>query len=217
MSVVKASGLTNKCGEQMDIPDIPDPPRADASLATMQPSVLSVGSRETGSKSYVTATQLERMTPFPGVDYLGIGYDIYHGNPNGDGIYMLDPGFRQPVRILSYSMNWLTRDGRFKTPVGSVSLPLFACTRSDQYSNVADASSYADSLAVDGSIKASGGGVGFKAAFKASGGYNQAKNEARSSSMYRFESKSCECNPFYATAHAPLLRGVRICFCSQTA
>ena len=149
-------------------PDIKDPPKAEADLASMQPSVLSVGNRETGSANYATATQLEQMKPYPGVDYLGVGYDIFHGNPSGDGIYMLDPGFRQPVRILAYSMNWLTRDGKFKTPKGSVSLPLFACTRSDQYSNVADASSYADSLAVDASLDVKGSYMGFGAAFKVS-------------------------------------------------
>ena len=76
------------------------PPRADASSTYSQPSVLTVGSRETGSSSYTTATQIEESKPYPGVDYLGVGYDIFHGNPNGDGMYMLDPGFKQPVRVL---------------------------------------------------------------------------------------------------------------------
>ena len=42
--------------------------RARSSLSTMQPSVLSVGSRETGSSNYVTATVLEKMQAYPGVE-----------------------------------------------------------------------------------------------------------------------------------------------------
>lgn len=91
----------------------------------MRPSVLEVGNRETGSRSFLTPTQIEREQPFPGVDYLGVGYDLFFGNPDGDGMYMLDPGFREPVRTLRYSMDWVTRDGRFRTPQGAVSMPLF--------------------------------------------------------------------------------------------
>lgn len=133
-----------------------------------QEGFMNVGSRETGSSSYVTVTQLEQMKPYPGVDYLGNGYDIFHGNPAGDGVYMLDPGFRQPVRnmvslvpwpslradaeaadiacarstpfrrvcltygvpppapLQQYTPKWLTRDGKFTTPVGSYSLPKYS-------------------------------------------------------------------------------------------
>ena len=45
---------------------------------------------------------------------------------------MLDPGFKQPVRQVSYSQNWLTRDGRYKTPDGSYSMPLKSCYRSEE-------------------------------------------------------------------------------------
>ena len=31
----------------------------------------------------VTPEKLEDMTPYPGVDYLGVGYDAVHGNPLG--------------------------------------------------------------------------------------------------------------------------------------
>ena len=79
--------LENKCLTGGDsIPDIPDPPQANAEIAPKRPSVLSVGNRETGSSNYVTAVQLEQMMPYPGVDYLGVGYDIFHGNPSGDDV-----------------------------------------------------------------------------------------------------------------------------------
>ena len=163
--------------------------RSSADLMA-QEGFMNVGSRESGSNSYVTVTQLEQMKPYPGVDYLGAGYDIFFGNPAGDGVYMLDPGFRQPVRNMQYSYKWLTRDGKFTTPVGSYSLPKYACTRSEQYSNVDSAASYAEALAIDASISAEGSYAGIAGSFSASGGYNQARNRARESNFYRFDSKS---------------------------
>ena len=31
---------------------------------------------------------------YPGVDYLGVGYDLTKGNPDGEPPLMIDPGFR---------------------------------------------------------------------------------------------------------------------------
>lgn len=187
-ATIQAKGLTLTCPSNEA--SVSEPPKASADLQTMKPSVLEMGDKESGSTTYLTPTAIEQSKPYPGVDYLGVGYDIFRGNPSGDDVYMLDPGFRQPVRVLAYSMSWVTRDGLYRTPRGSVSMPLFTCARSEKYSNIADASSYASSLAVDASISASGSGPGFGAAFKASVGYNSATNEDRSSSMYRFEAKS---------------------------
>lgn len=155
-----------------------------------QEGFMNVGSKESGSSSYVTVSQLPEMKPYPGVDYLGAGYDIFHGNPQGDGVYMLDPGFRQPVRNMQYSPKWLTRDAKFTTPVGSYSLPKFSCTRSEDYSNIASAESYAEALSVDASVGLEYSGIGWGGAFSASVGYNKATNEARESNYYRFDSKS---------------------------
>ena len=58
-----------------------------------------MGNKESGSQTYMSATKLDRLEAYPGVDYLGVGYDIIRGNPSGDGELMLDPGFRQPVRV----------------------------------------------------------------------------------------------------------------------
>ena len=67
--------------------------------ATLQQitSSLQVGNRETGSKNYVTPTQLEKMAPTPGADYLGVGYDIYYGNPEGDSEYAPSPACSDPA------------------------------------------------------------------------------------------------------------------------
>jgi len=37
--------------------------------------------------------------PYPGSDYLGIGYNLIEGNPEGDPMTQMDPGFRAPVIV----------------------------------------------------------------------------------------------------------------------
>ena len=63
---------------------------------------LDVGNLESGSSVVTTPDKLTALSPVPGADYLGVGYDIFYGNPDGDNKYMLDPGFRQPIRAMSY-------------------------------------------------------------------------------------------------------------------
>lgn len=115
---------------------------------------------------------------------------------------MLDPGFRQPVRSIRYNANWMTRDNRFQTPVNSYSVPRRSCTRSESYTNIADASSYADSMAVDASISAEGGFAGFGAAFKASAGYKRQSNAATASNLFQFDSKSYCLKYHFAWLHS---------------
>ena len=109
---------------------------------------------------------------------------------------MIDPGFRQPIRTTAYPGDWLTRDGRYKVPKGATAMPKFSCTRSDEYSNVATASSLAESMSKDVSV--SGGvsvlGVG-GGAFSSSTGWQSSKNEEQDNSFYKFESKSCKHRP----------------------
>ena len=42
---------------------------------------LEVGDKDSGSSAYVTPAQLASNQPYPGIDYLGAGYDIIHGAP----------------------------------------------------------------------------------------------------------------------------------------
>ena len=158
---------------------------------------LQTGSKESGSLFYVTPTQLAESDVYPGVDYLGLGYDLVHGNPHGSGRMMLDPGFRQPVRRMDYTENWRTRDGKYRTATGTYALPVKSCYRSEEYSNVASASSYAQSLSVDASLEAEAGfGATYKGAFKASFGYKQAEEQSKQSESYRFDSTSY-CNKYF--------------------
>ena len=44
------------------------PVKLDAKINAMQPSVLKLDEKESGSKNYVTAKQLEQSQPYPGVE-----------------------------------------------------------------------------------------------------------------------------------------------------
>lgn len=158
---------------------------------------MTLGDHNSGTAVYMPTHQVGEMQAYPGIDYLGIGYDLIRGNPRGNPQDMLDPGFRQPVRTADYTENWLTRDGKYRTPTGSYALPLKSCSRSQQYKNVASKESYAFSLAIDVALTASYEGWGTSTAFSASLGYKEASNQATFGESYRFDSESY-CNKYFA-------------------
>lgn len=51
------------------------------------------------------------------------------GDPNGDAETMVDPGFRQPVRKLSYVGVSLTGNQQQLTPDNSYTIPRRSCTQ----------------------------------------------------------------------------------------
>ena len=83
----------------------------------------------------------------PGIGYLGMGYDVYHGNPEGDEKLMSDP-FRLPIRQLSYTGVSMTRDNKYLTPDGSMSIRS-ACARSEIARDVSTQARYSNSLSED--------------------------------------------------------------------
>ena len=72
--------------------------------------------KESGTDAFVDPAKLDEMKPYPGIDYSGMGYDIFHGNPEADEKSMNDPGFKLPIRKLSYVGVSTTRDNKFLTP-----------------------------------------------------------------------------------------------------
>lgn len=149
----------------------------------------------------------DTLSTLQGVDYLGMGYDMIHGNPEGDEKTMLDDGFRQPVRKTSYTGVSLTRDNRYLTPDGSFSVPLRSCYKSEVMSDTSTESAYQNSLAIDvsvkGSIKAGVQGAAQKeGSFSASVGYRKQEAVARANSESKFESKSY-CSKYRGAPRAP--------------
>ena len=141
-----------------------------------------------------------------------------------------------------YKPEWLTRDGKFRTPKGSYSMPLYSCARSEDYNNIADYSAWANQQSKDAETDVSGvAGGGYslgltpcpagrglsspaplmaqhrvcarryglfsaKVSFAYSGSYGSkdAKNTARESNLYKFESRSY-CNKYITRLASHLL------------
>ena len=66
--------------------------------------VVGNGAAAGGGESSVKADIVMREglgdnLPYPGADYLGIGYNLIEGNPEGDPLLQMDPGFRAPVIV----------------------------------------------------------------------------------------------------------------------
>ena len=149
---------------------------------------------DSGVGAMVTPEKLESMQPYPGVDYLGAGYDIFRGNPEGDEHNLLDPGFRQPVRSVSYTGVTMTRDNQYLTPDDSYSLPLRSCFRAkslvDTSSETSLQSSFARDVNAGGSVGFSGAVYSGHAQFEFSYGSREAKANSMARSESRMEAKS---------------------------
>ena len=71
---------------------------------------------DSGSGGMVTPEKLAAMQPYPGIDFLGAGYDMFTGNPEGDEKSMIDAGFKQPLRTMPYQGVTMTRDDQYLMP-----------------------------------------------------------------------------------------------------
>jgi len=76
-----------------------------------------------GSIVYITSTQINLKMPdavtMPNIGYLFMGYDIMYGNPLQVSGLPVDPGFREPVLLASYSTGSTTADQRYLIPDGT--------------------------------------------------------------------------------------------------
>lgn len=71
------------------------------------------------NKSFIGAAP-EGLASYRGIDYLGLGYDMIFGNPHGDPILQIDPGFRAPAAKLEWDEEYLTRDDSYLAPLGGI-------------------------------------------------------------------------------------------------
>ncbi|GBE62172.1 perforin PLP1, putative [Babesia ovata] len=103
------------------------------------------------------------------IRYLGSGYDIVFGNPLGDPVIMVDPGYRDPVLKLDWSEEYHNHDGaNLKEPRGSWIRPELSCRQAETVDHVNTIEDYKKELSVDAKISAD---IPFYFGFSASGGY----------------------------------------------
>jgi hypothetical protein len=144
----------------------------------------------TGSEFMVTPERLGNMEAYPGVDYLGMGYDLVRGNPNGDQDTMLDEGFREPVLKLEFTGVSITRDNKYLTPDWSYSIPYRSCFRTQQVEDTSSEESYQDSMSNDLSGSVEGSYGGFSAKASASHATRQQTAQAMTERSATFQAKS---------------------------
>ena len=84
------------------------------------------------------------------IDFLGMGYDAFYGNPLTD---VQDPGFRHPVLKLTYNERSLTADGRWLLPDNVQSLPVPSCNFHTQYAEMNGVILYRKLLSTEASIE----------------------------------------------------------------
>ena len=113
------------------------------------------------------------LPAFPNIEYLGMGYNLLLGNPSGSSLAQLsDPGWTvTPVIHLTYLENKTTGDNRYLLPDQASAVPTEAYLDTTTQS-------YQSSLEVDVSLSGGYNDVLSKAAFTASGGYQNAQRQS---------------------------------------
>lgn len=113
-----------------------------------------------------------RIQQIESLEYLGSGYDIIFGNPAGDPLLKVDPGYRDSIIKLTYPKF----DDDFpdlyksKSPSGAYVRDEISCNRSEKKTELNSLSEYSNELSTDTSINVSFFGISL---FSASSGYKE--------------------------------------------
>lgn len=125
-----------------------------------------------------------------GLEYLGAGYDLIKGNPLGDTITLLDPGFRANI----IQMRWrkdvenISNSLQYIQPKGVWIRSYISCHKGDSVSEVGSAESIKKTLAVDAVVSAELPGDAAK--FAASASYNNIRKAGQQKDKNVYISKS---------------------------
>merc|ERR1711871_1675448 len=130
--------------------------------------------------------------PYPGVDYLGIGYDLLRGNPEGDPDTFIDPGFRLPVAALHWSQDndGITRDVRDLHPVEGWAVPETSRNHAQTSTHTTTMEEYEKELSMSASVSAGYEGGVASAAFSASVGSESFQSDVVEQEKERYEMTS---------------------------
>ena len=149
--------------------------------------------------------------PYASTGYLGTGYDLTEGNPNGNGDSLLDPGYRAPVIKLNWSQETRhsTRDMQKLTPTQAYGIPKVACQHATTATRQTTMDDYIDELNTDVAVTESKS-VGFavfsgSSNFAKSDGVNRFRQSVENAKSERFEMKSY-CIQYEQTMMSPANR-----------
>ena len=97
-----------------------------------------------------------KPTPVGITNFVGIGYNIIGGNPEGGDIHLggVDPGFlvTRPVLKLTYNDGLVTSDLQYQVPDQVVFTPRSSCVKTSEQETVFGTESYINRISVDVSM-----------------------------------------------------------------
>ncbi|GFE54994.1 perforin PLP1, putative [Babesia ovis] len=141
---------------------------------------------EDGDIGYVT----DHFESPSGLEYLGAGYDLIKGNPLGDTISLLDPGYRANI----IQMHWrdddesVSNSRHYIQPKGAWIRPYISCHKGETVSELAKEKSMENALSVDAEVSTAFPGDTVK--FAASLNYNNMKKAQESKGLNTYVARS---------------------------
>ncbi|KAK2195382.1 Membrane attack complex component-perforin (MACPF) domain [Babesia duncani] len=125
-----------------------------------------------------------------GLEYLGAGYDLIKGNPLGDLVTLLDPGYRGNILQMHWSLNFegISSSMKFIQPLGAWIRPYPSCHKVETLKELSSESLLQSDMKADASVTASLGGD--SASFSASASYKNFAKNATSTTTRTYYNKS---------------------------
>ncbi|XP_952551.1 uncharacterized protein TA11680 [Theileria annulata] len=125
-----------------------------------------------------------------GLEYLGAGYDLIKGNPLGDSVTLLDPGYKSSVIQMHWSKNIenISNSLRFLQPIGGWIRPYSSCHKVETVTEIKSSKSLLKSLSADASVSLSLPGDDFK--FSASAKFKKLEDASKSRNSKVYINKS---------------------------
>ncbi|VWU51259.1 sporozoite micronemal protein essential for cell traversal, putative [Hepatocystis sp. ex Piliocolobus tephrosceles] len=132
----------------------------------------------------------DKMVVFPGLHYIGIGYDLLFGNPLGELNSLTDPGYRAQIYLLNWELSerGISNDLKHLQPINGWIRKENACSRAESINECSSISNYSKNLSADVSVS---GNYAVFASFSASSGFKNFLEEQkkRTSKTYLVKSK----------------------------
>ena len=139
---------------------------------------------------FFAATKAKPRTP--AVDYLGVGYNLIDGNPEGDPEHgNVDPGLKHTRRMLAltYNANRRTNDDKISLPDQATYSPRLSCTAEVKKSSYHGAKGYQKQLQVGVSVTASYKSSLYKFSFSASNKFRNYQSGSSSTTEINSEER----------------------------
>ncbi|GIX63740.1 perforin-like protein PLP1 [Babesia caballi] len=141
-------------------------------------------------EDYETEDEIDAFESPIGLEYLGAGYDLVKGNPLGDTVTMLDPGYRANIIQMHWKKDFegISNSLHYIQPKGAWVRSYISCHKGENVSDVGRSQSLKDALSVDAAVSASL--PGDVAKFAASINYNNIKRAETSENRKTYVSRS---------------------------